>query len=444
MGGYLLFWKDIPGKDQAWYDSWQQILSPRKLHQEIDCTFFGVETSLFTDDMIVKIQSHSNKIKPKNTNYMYTCPSGYIARGTFFSTIKKNHNYLIGADIAKGRGQDYTVIEILDYENLNQVFELRDNHIQHDDFVKTLNNLCLTFIKNGANILISIESNMTGSAVINDLIAYNPMYKILIYKNTIGVDSNKTSSTNSMVPYFNCKYGVEITTGTRDLLINYIFNYIDKNIECINSKELINEIESLEIGRDGKIAGNPHDDTVFALGHCLLVKNRGRIQNILSIFNSNNDIRNDPTYRQQMQLSLANVSDDVINEITGANSDSLYYERVGLMETAAQMNPHNNVDNINESNINALQLLSGTNTLRMDYNGNIDRNSIDQMRQNLIAQTRLIQMQHTLPPIINNNFSNNKKSKRKKTKEIHYYSDDSNNMFTNDEDHAIDWIQHIM
>ena len=442
MGGYLLFWKDIPGKDQAWYDSWQQILSPRKLHQEIDCVFYGVETSLFTDDMIVKIQAHSNKLKSIPTNYMYTTPSGYIARATFFEKIKKNHNYLIGVDMAKGRGQDYSVIEVIDYENYNQIFEFKDNHIQHDDFVKTLNNICLIFIKHGANIIVSIESNMTGSAVINDLIAHNNMYKMLIYRNTIAPDTNKTNN-NTMVPYFNCKYGVEVTTNIRDLLINYIFTYIDKNIECIHSKELINEIESLEIGKDGKIQGNPHDDTVFALGHCLLVKNRGRAQNILSIFNGCNDIRNDPTYSQQMRLSLANVSDDIIDQITGANSDELFYERVGLMESAANMNPLNNSDNINEANINALQLLSGgVNTLRMDQNGNIDRNSIDQMRRNLLTQTQILQMQHSLPTLPS--IYNNNKKKRKKEKEIHYYSDDSNNMFTNDEDHALDWIANVI
>ena len=103
MWGYLLLWKDIPGKDKAWYDSWSQILTPRKLHQELDCVFYGTESSLFTDEQIVDIQNRSNNMVSIPTNYFYTCPSGYISRGTFYKPIEKNTNYIFGIDMAKGK-----------------------------------------------------------------------------------------------------------------------------------------------------------------------------------------------------------------------------------------------------------------------------------------------------------------------------------------------------
>lgn len=37
MGGYLLYWKDIPIKTQEWYDSWKETMTERDIHQEFDC-----------------------------------------------------------------------------------------------------------------------------------------------------------------------------------------------------------------------------------------------------------------------------------------------------------------------------------------------------------------------------------------------------------------------
>ena len=139
MGGYLLHWRDIPIKTQEWYDSWKETMTDRKIHQEFDCVFYGTETSLFTDNQIVNIQNKSNLVKVVEPNYKYITPSGYVSKGVFFKPIKRNNSYIFGIDMSKGRGQDSTVIEVIDYNTSEQVFEFKDNTIQHDDFVKTLN-----------------------------------------------------------------------------------------------------------------------------------------------------------------------------------------------------------------------------------------------------------------------------------------------------------------
>ena len=225
---------------------------------------------------------------------------------------------------------------------MHQVFERRDNKIQHDDLVKTINNVVLTFIISGANIVISIESNMTGTAIISDLIALNHIYKTLIYRNTIGPDISKPSYEQPL-EYSKCDYGVSMTggvNGTRELLINYIFKHIDTNLAAIRSKEMMQEIESLEIDKNGKVEGHPHDDTIFALGHCLLIKYRARRQNLYSIFRYCNDIRLDKTTNEHMKLSLQNYDNEAIEEVlnmSGSNSNTIAYGATGGLNDLAYL-----------------------------------------------------------------------------------------------------------
>lgn len=466
MGGYLLFWRDIPDKTQEWYESWRATMSERKIHQEFDCVFYGTDQSLFTDDQIVRIQTKSNSLKIKEFNYSYTCPSGYISRGTFFEKIKPFEKYIIGIDVAKGTSNDSSAIEIINYHNLNQVFELTDNKIQHNDLVKLINNICMTLLKEKAQFVISIESNNTGSSVISDLIALNSMYKLLIYKNTIAPDIQGKTNIN----YHDCKYGVEITgsgnsdkESIRDILIGYIFQYVDKNLESIRSKYLITEIESLEIDKNGRIQGVPHDDSVFALGHCLLIKYRGRVQNIQTIFNSCADILQDDNYSKIIDLSLSNYDDNVISEAleySNGMNDSIIIGETGLNSTTAQSfgaieyNPMQSIsDQMNFFN---------TSQLSFNSNGQINQESLDLLRQSLSQQTKIIQEKNKIKreteellrlknnnnPLIKkiNNDKNKKESKKSKIKKIlnDHISSNNLNYMSQYSDDSDEWISYII
>ena len=450
MGGYKLFWKDIPGKDEKWYQSQAAMLTPRKLHQEIDCIFYGTESSLFSDNQIIKIQSHSNSLNIIEPNYQYITPQNYLSKGTFYKRLESNKNYIMGIDCATGRGNDYTSIEVIDNDTQEQVFELRDNLIQNDDLVKTINNITYTFLYNHSNIVISIEPNMTGSAVISDLKALNPIYKTLIYRNTISSDIS-IKNKNEIVDYNKCEYGITITNSTRELLINYIFKYISNNLSLIHSKELMQEIESLEIDKNDKVVGYPHDDSVFALGHCLLLKNRGRKQNIYSIFNYCSDILKDSEFKQTLQLSIENNFDDelirdTLNESNSSN-DFILGES-GLLSTLKESYSSNTIDNGINSNILLPFNIMSTST------NTIDMNSFNEIRQQLIQQNTMIsqkikderelkkkmneQKKNSNNPNMNKILNKiNKKSKREKIKEDIYFSNEDLSKYNSEDD---DWF----
>jgi hypothetical protein len=368
MAGYFLHWTQIPTKDEVWYENLKTMHTPREIHQEFDCVFYGTENALFSDEQIVKIQALSNTIQPKPTNFEYVCPTGHIGRGTFYRPLQKHGNYILGIDMSKGKGLDYTSIQVFDFENLDQIFEFKDNRIGHDDFVKFLHYLVYVLLfSNATNIVISIESNATGTAVISDLIALNPLYKRLIYRDTISQDIAKKNR-GVLIEYLKCDYGVNVSSNTRDLLINYLFNYIDKNLDRIASKELLNEIESLQIDKDGKVIGTPHDDLVLALGHVLLIRYRSRLKEVLSIYNACNDIRADSTYSK---LFTFDKSHEMRNNMTKSMkqqvSEPIAFGNTDIFGIDANRQTNvslNTINFINQSTNNIIDSPSNNNILQ--------------------------------------------------------------------------------
>ena len=293
----------------------------------------------------------------------------------------------------------------------------------------------MTLLKQRAQFVLSIESNNTGSAIISDLNALNSMYKLLIYRNTIGPDIRGKTD----IKYYDCKYGIELTgsgnsdkDSIRDILMEFIFNFVNKNLECIKSKYLITEIESLETDKNGKIVGNPHDDSVFALGHCLLVKYRGRQQNIQTIFNSCAEILQDGNYNNIINLSLSNYDDEIINDAL-QYSNNLMNDQIIVGETGLNATIMNNFQNNNDMNFQTSltdQLNFFNNTqLTLNSTGQISSESLNMLRESISQQTKIIQdrvrMQKETEELLNIKYKNNplinelksKKNKKETKKE---------------------------
>ena len=395
MGGYLLYWKNIPLKDDAWFASQVELLGVRKANQEIECVFYGAENALFTDEQIIKLQALSKQVSIIDPNSTFICPNtSYIAKGTFFSKPKKNEEYIIGIDVAKGRGSDYTVIEMLNYNTGEQIFEFADNNIQHDDFVHYVNNLVINLLAIQCRIVVSIESNMTGSAVISDLLSLNPIFKNLIYRDTIGADVAKKNQ-EKFVLYSDCRHGVEITENTRDLLINNVFKFVNNQLDCIKSKYLLDEIESLQMDKDGKISGSPHDDSVFALGHALLIKTRGRKQNVLSIFDYCDTIQKDNNFIDILDSMLDDYKDGKIIEKWSSreNEQNVIYSDVSVMNL---MEAHQGYNNQNKQPL----IMAPITNLPM---GTDISKVLMEARQTIISQS-----EELIHPTFNNGYNNSR------------------------------------
>lgn len=211
----------------------------------------------------------------------------------------------------------------------------------------------------------------------------------------------------------------------------------------------------MEINKDGRIEGVPHDDSVFALGHCLLLKFRGRIRNILSIFRSCEDIRNDPMYAQYIYLSLNNYDTKKIQSALD-NNDNILYNRVGVIEGAIYNNPEgygtitdsSNADVIDPETLN--NFFTPT-SIELDSNGQVDANSLATIRESLMVQTEAIkarvQQQHqeeasSFMKKINKKVS--KKISSNTEDEVHIFSNDYYGQFNDSKDPMDCWIGSVI
>jgi len=96
-----------------------------------------------------------------------TMPVKTIKEVTFFQEAKPGGTYLVGVDPATGNGEDYSVITIYDFPNLDQVAEYRSNTMSTNDLYGVLKNILLYFERLNTTVYFSVENNGVGEGIIS-------------------------------------------------------------------------------------------------------------------------------------------------------------------------------------------------------------------------------------------------------------------------------------
>ena len=166
-----------------------------------------------------------------------------------FDTIDWDENYVIGADVALGVGQDYSCAVVLDTDR-RVVGLYRNNRIDPSKFGDLLFYLGRYF----NNALLTVESNSMGVATLTRLTQMNYLN---LYKQT---KISAISKEEGEVP------GFRTTQATKPHIIGNLKNAIEAHDIRIVSPIMIQELKdyiSTETGRT-EAAPGCHDDTVMA------------------------------------------------------------------------------------------------------------------------------------------------------------------------------------
>lgn len=252
-----IHWKQIPElrDDPNWYKVQCKNLgnNPKLIAQELEMKFIDSDDSIFSEDMQIMLQD----IDTKPINEMKFVEEGGILK--VFKELDRTKRYLIGADVAtETKDGDYSTLQILEYETLDQVAEYR-YQLSFPNFASIIKKIARYVIPK--NIIIIERNSGYGSAVIEYLI-----------------NTNKEDDNFEYTIYGNYKnngefrYGLNTDNKNRNLMIDELYQYVKNNGKCIKSKELAYEILSLKDIR-GKIQADHgcHDDLVFALCQILYV-----------------------------------------------------------------------------------------------------------------------------------------------------------------------------
>ena len=228
-------WHDVPGRDEKWKEETINNTSQVQFDQEFGNTFFGTGNTLINAQTLLDLRA-----KP---------PIKYLEGGDclIYKEPVKDHEYILVADVSKGRGQDYSSFSLVDINvrPFEQVVVYRNNTISPLLFPNIIYKYANVYNK----AYCIVESNDQGSVVCNglyyDLEYENVHVESAVKANAVGVDINRKSK----------RLGC---SALKDLLENNKLHVVDE--------QTILEISTFEAkGQTYQAAVGNHDDLVMNL-----------------------------------------------------------------------------------------------------------------------------------------------------------------------------------
>ena len=149
---------EIPGRDEKWQRVMRAKLGDLKFEQEYLCKILSSDP-LLINSMVLQALKPSTPL--------------FIDKGfSFWKQIDPSKTYLVGADVAEGLGQDFSTIQVIELESLEQVMEFRSNSIKEDKLYEAIKWIVgkLLSIKDPrtqkkATVYWSFENNSIGAVI---------------------------------------------------------------------------------------------------------------------------------------------------------------------------------------------------------------------------------------------------------------------------------------
>lgn len=272
-----------------------------KIAQELDLSFEGSKYLVIEQQLIDKYEKRVRGQKPNfyikyDFNLKGTPESGsFIIDETAFHVWKRpeeGRQYIIGCDVARGDGKDYSTIQVLDADTLEQVAEYRDK-VGVDLFPYLID--WVGRIYNNAYLVVECNSfGLHVALTLRDHLQYKRMF------------FSKNVQDIHVRPYdYKVNEGTEIpgfqtTMKTRPLVVASIIQHMRENSLILHSPRLTAEFSTF-VMVNNKPQHEPgfNDDLIFGLGLALYVRDNeynniiatdGLYKSMLSAisFNSNN------------------------------------------------------------------------------------------------------------------------------------------------------------
>jgi len=225
-------WWDVPGRDKAWMEETIANTSEEQFKQEFECEFLGSAGTLISPAKLHSLVMR-DPIHLRDNLKVYE------------ETVYGNA-YVIAVDVAEGRGQDYSSMNVIDVSKLPfvQVAAYRSNEISPLLFPHYIMQVAEAY--NDATVII--ESNGPGAEVAN-ILHYD-----LEYDNSI----NESGIHN--------KLGRKMTSRIKAIGCSNMKDLIEGDKLIINDMDTISELSMFVTkGKSWKAEGGGHDDMVMGL-----------------------------------------------------------------------------------------------------------------------------------------------------------------------------------
>jgi len=239
---FSVTWRDVPGRDEAWKLETIRNTSEDQFSQEHDCQFLGSTNTLISSKKIRALTPITEIYRDDEGKYkMFKAP--VVNK----EEPKLNHTYMLTADVARGRGMDYSALSVVDITEypFEQVATWRSNNVSPLMFPDIIAKIATDY--NMAYVLI--ENNDAGEEVCN-ILNYE-----LEYENILSPMAGKKF-----------QLGVKTTKSVKRLGCSNFKDLVEKDKLIIYDEDTVNEIAGFVAkGVSYEADGDGHDDLVMGL-----------------------------------------------------------------------------------------------------------------------------------------------------------------------------------
>lgn len=154
----LLHWRDHPDRDDKWYLKQLRNLGKRRCAQEVDCDFLQSGSPVFE---MAKVRDLEESLIDVPNKILRT---DYNDSLLIYHEPEFDGDYVIGADVASGGGEDYSTFYVYDRINKRICAQFKQR-LPVDRYAAILNKIGLEY----NTALLAVESNNHGLAVLVQL-----------------------------------------------------------------------------------------------------------------------------------------------------------------------------------------------------------------------------------------------------------------------------------
>lgn len=232
-------WNDVPGRDGEWRKKMIATIGEESFRQEFNAEFLSASNTLISSSKLNTL-THKEPLKTLENLKIYEEP-------------QSNHSYFATVDVARGGGNDFSIIQVLDITEkpYKQVAVYRCNTIDYVKFEDVIYNVCRKY-----NAKCLIEENDLGESVARDL------WENLELDDLLTCDGKDLNIISTHKKHF----GIKTTSKTKRIGCNNLKVLIENDILLLNDLDTIKELSLFtKHGESYKAEEGFNDDLVMGL-----------------------------------------------------------------------------------------------------------------------------------------------------------------------------------
>lgn len=228
--------EEVEGRGEAFKKKMLKKMSLTKYRQEYECAFLSDKGTLIASEVLESIRA----AEPLRTY-----------RGTKIYEGIASQRLAVGIDVGNGIGQDYSVIQVINIDTLEQVAQYRDNTSGITEMAKrTISLLEYLFEEGAKEVYYTVEGNPIGQGVIE------------LLENAANPVLNKAEFISE---YKSKIKGIYITNKNKLHGCSKFKDLVEAGKFKINSRELLTELKFfVKTGASFKAETGMHDDVVMS------------------------------------------------------------------------------------------------------------------------------------------------------------------------------------